>query len=160
MHTRGLVFTIDCGFPYARTRAPIEHLPEIGRLMGLFDQTHPQHFYRVEPQAQTYTITGDLWDYLYDRYREQRPQGVFIPFTLEMGSWLWIKKNPRQLTSRAGPFNPLRPHREQRIRRRHFTLFEFLRRSLGSTEAWLSPPEDRSQHRQQAFARWYAHDAR
>ena len=25
----------------------------------------------------------------------------FLPLTLEMGSWIWVKKNPRQLFSRS-----------------------------------------------------------
>ena len=42
---------------------------------------------------------------------------VFLPLTLEMGSWLWVKKNPRQLFSRHGIFNPLIEHRQQRVLR-------------------------------------------
>ena len=144
-------------FPYARTRDPIEHLPELGRLCALFDDTHPNHWYRIEPQAQAYTISGDLWDHLYDGYRQAQPEGVFLPLTLEMGSWLWVKKNLRQLTSRDGPFNPKAPHRERRIRRRHFTLLDFLWRAVASPSAWAElDPRTRTQARQQAFTRWYA----
>lgn len=143
-------------FPYARTRQPMEHLPELGALCDRLDRTHPNHVYRVEPQAQAYTISGDLWDYLYDAYREAKPNGVFVPLTLEMGSWMWVKKNLRQLTSRDGPFNPKAPHRERRIRRRHFTLLDFLWRCVGSPHAWIAGNEDdRVRARQRAFERWY-----
>jgi hypothetical protein len=143
-------------FPYARTREPIAHLAELGRVFELLDGTHPNHWYRIEPQAQAYTISGDLWDHLYDAYREAQPQGVFLPLTLEMGSWLWVKKNLRQLTSRDGPFNPKAPHRERRIRRRHFTLLDFLWRCVGSPAAWAQMDDDaRGEARNRAFARWY-----
>ena len=144
-------------FPYARTREPIEHLPELGRVSELLSSTHPNHWYRIEPQAQAYTISGDLWDHLYDNYRQAQPDGVFIPLTLEMGSWLWVKKNLRQLTSRDGPFNPKAPHRERRIRRRHFTLLDFLWRCVRSPGAWASmSAAERGEARQRAFQRWYA----
>ena len=144
-------------FPYARTRAPMHHLAEVGRIAELLDAAHPQHIYRIEPQAQAYTISGDLWDFMYDAYREANPVGTFVPLTLEMGSWLWVKKNPRQLTSRDGPFNPQRPHRERRIRRRHFTLLDFLWRCVASPSAWaVRSDEARAQSQRDAFARWYA----
>jgi hypothetical protein len=144
-------------FPYARTREPIEHLPEFGQLFALLDHTHPNHWYRIEPQAQAYTISGDLWDHLYDGYRRAQPEGVFLPLTLEMGSWLWVKKNLRQLASRDGPFNPKVPHRERRIRRRHFTLLDFLWRCVGSPESWAQMDlASRTAAREKAFARWYS----
>lgn len=153
----GFGFRDRLWFPYARSRVPIEHLAEVGRLAELLDATHPEHFYRIEPQAQAYTISGDLWDYLYDGYRAEQPEGVFVPLTLEMGSWQWVKKNPRQLASRVGPFNPQLPHREQRIRRRHFTLFDFLWRCVASPRAWARrSPEQRAQARSRAFERWYS----
>ncbi|MEM9456178.1 MAG: DUF2817 domain-containing protein [Myxococcota bacterium] len=153
----GFGFRDRLWFPYAHTRVPIDHLAEVGRIAELFDVTHPEHFYRIEPQAQAYTISGDVWDYLYDGYRDAQPEGSFVPLTLEMGSWQWVKKNPRQLISRVGPFNPQMPHREQRIRRRHFTLFDFLWRCVASPRAWAErSAEQRAEARWRAFDRWYA----
>lgn len=84
-----------------------------------------------------YLIKGDLWDYLCLEHQQIKAgTGLFLPMTLEMGSWLWLRKNPRHLFSRHGLFHPLLPHRRQRILRRHFTLFEFLFRSLLNPEAW------------------------
>lgn len=144
-------------FPYARTRQPLPNLAELGHLFERFDATHPNHVYRVEPQAQAYTISGDLWDHLYDEYRRAQPSGVFLPLTLEMGSWTWVRKNLRQLTSREGPFNPKAPHRERRIRRRHFTLLDFLWRCVCSPAPWHAwTPQERAEAHQRAFARWYA----
>jgi len=69
-------------FPYARTRKPFPHLAEVVGIKRLLDATLPHHVYRVEPQAQAYTIQGDLWDYLYDRQRALHPERVFVPLTL------------------------------------------------------------------------------
>ena len=78
-----------------------------------------------------------------------------MPLTLEMGSWLWVKKNPRQLFSRHGIFNPLIAHRQQRVLRRHMALLDFLGRAAASHSRWMPEPEDRDLHDRQARARWY-----
>src|SRR6185295_12711058 len=63
----------------------------------------------VEPTARSYTIAGDLWDYLYDRAVERGRR--LLPLTLEMGSWAWVRKNPIQALTALGRFNPIKPHR-------------------------------------------------
>jgi hypothetical protein len=143
-------------FPYARTTKPFPELAELHALKALFDRTYPNHFYQVEPQAKSYTTHGDVWDYLYDAYRAQTAHGVYMPLTLEMGSWLWVKKNPSQFFSTLGPFNPVMPHRKQRILRRHNTLFEFLIRSIQAPKKWAQLlPEARAEHEKLAMDRWY-----
>jgi hypothetical protein len=143
-------------FPYARTRRPFPHLPEMYALAELLDGTLPNHVYRTEPQAQTYTIQGDLWDHLYDAYAEARPEGTFLPLTLEMGSWSWVRKNPRQLINALGSFNPIKPHRRRRALRRHLMLFDFLIRAVASPAAWCQHPLDRREAlRDAAFRHWY-----
>jgi hypothetical protein len=142
-------------FPYARTRRPFHHLPEVFALGRLLDRTLPNHVYRLEPQAQTYTIQGDFWDYVYDAYRQARPDGVMLPLTLELGSWLWVKKNPRQLLSPLGSFNPMKPHRQRRILRRHLPLFELLVRAVASPAAWIAAGAEREALSEAAFRRWY-----
>lgn len=124
-------------FPYAKTREPFPQLAEVVALKQLLDKTYPHHIYCVEPQSRQYVTHGDLWDYLYDEFRAERPNSHFIPFTLELGSWLWVKKNWRQIFSRLGAFNPWLPHREQRALRRHMMLFDFLYRAVQSPERWV-----------------------
>ena len=97
---------------------------------------------------------GDLWDFLY-RKAAERPQCVFLPLTLEMGSWLWIKKNPRQLFSRHGIFNPLIEHRQQRVLRRHLTWLDFVARAASGCRRWLPEGAARERHREAALDRWY-----
>jgi len=141
-------------FPYARSTEPIEHLAEMHALKEIFFQTYSHHQYVYEPQSLQYLAHGDLWDHLYLQSL-QDPQRVFLPLTLEMGSWLWIKKNPRQLFSRLGIFNPLIEHRQQRVLRRHISLLDFLARAAASHALWLPQGAARAQHRAQALQEWY-----
>jgi len=141
-------------FPYAHTRAPIEHLAEMRALKEVFFQTYSHHQYVFEPQSLQYLAHGDLWDYLY-RQAGRDPARVFLPLTLEMGSWLWIKKNPRQLFSIKGIFNPLIEHRQQRVLRRHIALLDFLSRAAASHDLWLPTAESRARHHAQALEDWY-----
>lgn len=145
-------------FPYARSRLPMAHLPEMHALAEIFDQAYAHHNYVFEPQSRQYLTHGDVWDYLYDLGARQ-PGRVFLPMTLEMGSWLWVKKNPRQLFSRHGMFNPLIGHRQQRVLRRHLALLEFLARAASSHRRWRPREEERQAHREQAIRRWYLGEA-
>ncbi|RZI86681.1 MAG: zinc carboxypeptidase [Rubrivivax sp.] len=141
-------------FPHAHTSRPIEHLAELSALKGIFDRTHPHHRYVLEPQSRQYLAHGDLWDHLYLRAGAQ-PERTFLPLTLEMGSWLWVKKNPRQLFSRQGLFNPLIAHRQQRVLRQHVVWLDFAMRAAHSHRSWVPQGEARSRHRDQALADWY-----
>lgn len=55
-----------------------------------------------EPQSQQYLTHGDLWDHLYLRALTGHPGHLFLPLTLEMGSWLWVKKNPASCSTVTG----------------------------------------------------------
>ena len=125
-------------FPYAKTKQPIVDLPVVKKIQALLDGAYPFHIYKVEPQSASYTTHGDLWDFLYDRHLESRGGDgrIFLPWTLEMGSWLWVRKNPRQFVSTLGPFNPTEPHRYRRIMRRHTVLLEFFMRLVNSASGW------------------------
>lgn len=144
-------------FPFAHSRRPIGHLPELHALGEVMDQALLHHRYVLEPQSRQYLAHGDLWDHLYlDASRAPALAGrTFLPLTLEMGSWLWVKKNPLQLFSRHGIFNPQIEHRQRRVLRRHITLLDFLARAAGGHARWLPQGEHRRHHEQQALARWY-----
>ena len=141
-------------FPFAYKRAPISHLAEMQALTNIFVQSNHHHRYVIEPQSLQYLAHGDLWDHLYLQACAQS-QGVFLPLTLEMGSWLWVKKNPRQLFSRHGIFNPLIEHRQQRVLREHQLLLDFLSRAACGCRLWLPTPDTRAQHHAQALQDWY-----
>ncbi|HTY98409.1 MAG TPA: M14 family zinc carboxypeptidase [Rhodocyclaceae bacterium] len=164
LHARPFSLAIDCHsgfglhdriwFPYAHTPLPIEHLAEIHALKTAFDETYSNHNYLFEPQSRQYLAHGDIWDYLYRRTSAD-PARVFLPLTLEMGSWLWVKKNPRQIFSRHGIFNPLIGHRQQRVLRRHLSWLDFLGRAACGYRRWLPTGEERARHREAALELWY-----
>jgi hypothetical protein len=162
--TRRFGLTVDCHsgfgvndriwFPFAHTRAPIAQLAEMHALKDLLQETLCHHRYIFEPQSSQYLAHGDLWDHLYLR-SQQNPGQVFLPMTLEMGSWTWVKKNPRQFFSLLGIFNPLIEHRQQRVLRRHMPLLEFLVQAACGHPAWLPSAPEREQHRERAMSSWY-----
>ena len=164
LHTRPFSLALDCHsgfgmrdrlwFPYAHKRAPIPRLAQLHALHEIFQLSNTNHPYVFEPQSRQYLTHGDLWDHLCLR-AHARPDRVFLPLTLEMGSWLWVKKNPRQLFSLRGMFNPLIAHREQRVLRRHLPLLDFVMRATTAWDRWLPQGEDAERHRALAMARWY-----
>jgi hypothetical protein len=139
-------------FPFAHTARPIEQLPEIHALCETMDETLLHHRYLIEPQSHQYLTHGDLWDHLVLEAPAGRP---FLPLTLEMGSWLWVRKNPRQLFSRHGLFNPMIEHRQQRVLRRHLVWLDFITRAAFSHARWLPSGAQREAQRALALARWY-----
>lgn len=143
-------------FPYAHTAKPFPNLAEFHALKALFEQSYPNHNYVIEPQSRQYLAHGDLWDHFYLRARaDGGAERVFLPLTLEMGSWLWVKKNPRQLFSRQGLFNPRPGHRMHRILRRHLIWLDFLARVACGWENWLPHGDARLSHKKLALVEWY-----
>jgi hypothetical protein len=168
LHGRDFSLALDCHsgfgmrdrvwFPYAHRRTPIAHLEHLHALHEIFTQSNNQHRYIFEAQSRQYLAHGDLWDHLYLRAcaREDAADKVFLPLTLEMGSWLWVKKNPRQLFSRHGIFNPLIAHRQQRVLRGHLPLLDFVMRAGGAWRNWLPKGDARVVRRVAAMEQWYA----
>ncbi len=154
-------------FPYAHTVQPVPHLAELHALHRIYAQSQPHHHYIFEPQSVQYLTHGDLWDHLYQLSLHSLGDApspadapVFLPLTLEMGSWLWIKKNPRQLFNRHGIFNPLIGHRHQRVLRRHTPWLDFLMRATASHTRWRPAADERELHHRQGLARWYPEQPR
>jgi hypothetical protein len=144
-------------FPYAKTKKPFPNVAEVFALKLMLDRTYPNHVYIVEPQAAQYTAHGDLWDFLYDEQRKNEKGNFFLPLTLEMGSWIWAKKDLRQIFSVLGAFNPMKPHRLQRTLRRHLLFLDFLHRAVISSNEWLGMPKEKKDPlKRRALELWYA----
>ena len=161
--TRPFTLALDCHsgfgmrdriwFPHANTRSPFERLAETHALVRRFDSVHPHHPYVFEPQSRQYLTHGDLWDYLCaDPAARAR---IFVPLTLELGSWRWIRKSPRQLLSRLGIFNPMPADRRERVRRNHLLWMAFLCRAAQTWREWLPEGERRREHEREARALWF-----
>ena len=151
-------------FPYAKTRRPWPNIHNALALTQLFESSYPNHdIYLFEPQANSYTTHGDLWDFIYDQYVSANggidSSSCYLPLTLELGSWLWLKKNPSRLFNRhsmldySSLFNPMLPHRHARILRRHLTFFEFLLSAVRSMGDWQCSMGDELYY--EALNRWY-----
>lgn len=138
MHS-GFGFQDQLWFPFAYTKKEFPQLKEMYSLFRLFEKSFPHHIYKIEPQSKNYLTHGDLWDYAFLNLKTENQ--IFIPLTLEMGSWIWVKKNPLQLFSKTGLFNPIKNHRIQRTLRRHRPLFDFLLHGLASKETWTNHSE-------------------
>ncbi|MCB9779337.1 MAG: DUF2817 domain-containing protein [Alphaproteobacteria bacterium] len=133
----GFGFRDRLWYPYARQVGGFPRMAEVRRLAGLLERTAPHHIYVVEPQSNSYTTHGDLWDHLFDQHVAERGEGTpWVPWTLEMGSWQWVRKNPRQALQRFGAFNPVLPHRYARVMRRHVGLIDLMLSWVRNPEAW------------------------
>lgn len=143
-------------FPLANSQKPFPDIAEMFALKNLFDTTFPNHVYRIEPCSLAYTISGDLWDHLYLENKASNSKNVFLPICLEMGSWLWLRKNPIQIFSSMGLFHPMNIHRHKRILRRHLTLIDFLHRAVLSHERWTTiSPMHRKELEASAYDYWW-----
>jgi hypothetical protein len=162
----GFGFKDRIWFPYAYRRRPLTAIDKLMALRLLLDKTYPNHHYTFEPQALSYTARGDLWDYLYKRHKHSQKvnkqqqnsnhaEALFIPLTLEMGSWNWVKKRPLQMFSATGLFNPIVPHRHSRVLRRHIMLFDFLCSAAVGFEQWLPAQSEQAELVRAAKSLWY-----
>ncbi|WP_111496900.1 M14 family zinc carboxypeptidase [Marinobacter bohaiensis] len=141
-------------FPYAYRRRPMRKIASVLALKLLWEQAYPNHTYAFEPQSRHYLTHGDLWDYFYKTFNRAE-SGGFIPLTLEMGSWRWIRKRPRQLLRLEGFFNPMVPHRHQRVLRSHLSFIDFLLRAAANHGNWLPSAAEEPMLREAAIMHWY-----
>ena len=141
-------------FPYAYRRRPMRRIASVMALKLTWEQAYPNHAYRFEPQSRHYLTHGDLWDHFYKQINRDNT-GVFLPLTLEMGSWRWIRKRPRQLLRLQGLFNPMVPHRHKRVLRSHLSWMDFLLNAAASHENWLPTGDQESMLREAAIMHWY-----
>lgn len=133
----GFGFKDQLWFPFANSQKPFTQINELYLFFELFKKTHPYHIYKIERQSKVYLTHGDIWDYCFLNLKKENQ--IYLPLTLEMGSWIWVKKNPLQLFSKTGLFNPIKEHRVNRTLRRHRPLFDFILHSLASHQVWTNP---------------------
>ena len=147
----GFGFQDRLWFHYAFKREPLENLAEVYALFKVMNKTYPHLTYHFEPQTHHYSTHGDLWDYLYQQSLDYGT--TFLPLTLEMGSWRWVRKNPMQVFSALGLFHPIKPHRVQRTL--HTIFMEFLIRAVRAYNTWNPTAESRDQYTEAELKHWY-----
>lgn len=123
-------------YPWSTSTVPFPREENVLKIKSMLEEAYPFHVYTVEHQSINYSNHGDLWDWIYQSYEALNPDGYFLPLTLEMGSWLWVKKNPMQVLSWDGLFNPIKKHRYARTMRRHHQLLELLLKASRYHESW------------------------
>ncbi|QSX38643.1 DUF2817 domain-containing protein [Shewanella sedimentimangrovi] len=139
-------------FPYACHHRPGREIARIFRFWQLFEDSYSHHcHYHCGPQSAVYRTHGDIWDWL---SQDDSPVPL-LPFTLEMGSWAWVRKNPRQLFNFAGLFNPQKQHRHHRILRRHTILMQFMLELAHSRLLEQLSPAQLTGFREQGVKLWY-----
>ncbi len=124
-------------YPFAKSNEEFPKISYIKNMEKLFNNSLPYHIYTIEPQSNHYTTHGDLWDYIYEEFESQKSSNTFIPWTLEMGSWIWLKKNPWQIFSSQGLFNPMKRHRYERTMRRHYALIDYFSALSSNYKSWV-----------------------
>jgi hypothetical protein len=127
-------------YPFARSDEEFPRMDLVEKFRNLLDRSHPNHVYVLEAQSKNYTTAGDLWDYIFDLHVASfgLEEKVFLPWTLEIGSWIWIRKNPLQLFSSMGLFNPIKEHRFRRTMRRHRSLLDLFFLATKNHKTWLT----------------------
>lgn len=150
----GFGFKDRLWIPYAYRKRPSSKVANYFALYQLWQQTYPHNNYVFEPQSRQYTTHGDLWDHVGKIIRKQSKQ-PFLSLTLEMGSWNWVRKRPRQLFSYQGLFNPNVEHRWARVQRSHLVLFDFLTKVTQNHDNWLPTFDTKNHLRKAAIHHWY-----
>lgn len=149
----GFGWTNRIWFPYAYSDKRIPDFAEVYAMRSIFRSAYPYHVhYIIEPQSVSYTTHGDVWDHLYLQ-AGQHP-GSFLPLTLEMGSWMWVRQSPWQLFYRLGLFNPISEHRRKHVLRQHLVLMNFLLHCADSWQRWTPRRHERDAYLEQAEAHW------
>lgn len=89
---------------------------------------HP--LYRIEPMALSYQTHGDLWDYAlldFEKRQKEKPgKSLFLPFTLEIGTWQELKKSPSRLFTPEKIFNPPKSSRKAYLKEHRQLIWDFL----------------------------------
>lgn len=142
-------------FPYAHHKHPPSNLAHYYLLYRLFRKSYPHYeLYQFEPQWHQYTTHGDFWDWMLMQHQAQSSL-PFLPLTLELGSWLWVKKNPIQMLRFSQLFHPTKPHRIKRVQRRHGTFLSYLIQVLNNDLIANLASEDEEKYKQKALKLWY-----
>jgi Zinc carboxypeptidase len=131
--------------PWAKQKGNPPHWDQYVAFKQVLDSTLRQHVYKFEQQSESYCTHGDIWDLLASDFALQRTkESVYLPLTLEVGSWIWLKKAPTNAFRLGGLFNPLEPHREKRVLRRHLSFLNLLLQVTANFKQVFLPDADRT----------------
>jgi hypothetical protein len=117
-------------WPYSYSKTRVPHAAVFQLVAAELSQRHP--LYRIEPMSLSYQTHGDLWDRAlieFEAAKERKliaRQQIFLPLTLEIGTWREIKKNPLRIASKEKIFNPPPQSRKSYLRQHRQLLWDLI----------------------------------
>ena len=139
----GFGMTDHIWWPYAKSQ---EKCPDDALYMKLaqyLKEEKNHQSYKFGPQSETYTINGDLWDRLYEKYRKEKAdadqnwKARFLPVTLEIGTWSDITGDPLKIFRKRGIFNPSRDNKHDIIMKHRHFLSDLVRLASSRLKDWV-----------------------
>ncbi len=111
-------------WPYSFSKRRVPHAAVFEHMAAELAGRHPM--YRIEPMSLSYMTHGDLWDRALLEFEAAKQKGIiarkslFLPLTLEIGTWQELRNNPMRMLKKQRIFNPppqsrkayMREHRE------------------------------------------------
>ncbi len=117
-------------WPYSFSKRPVYQSQVFESIAGELRVKHPD--YRIEPMSLSYQTHGDLWDKALLRFEEKqqnlarRKKSLFLPLTLEIGTWQELRKNPGRLLSKQKIFNPPARNRKEFLKEHRQLLWDLI----------------------------------
>lgn len=126
-------------YPYGKTLRAYEDEYLARRLARFLKVTNPFHSYKIEKQSDSYLINGDIWDYLYDGFKEVNTDKArkFLPWTLEIGSWSWLLSQPQKIFQAKGLFHTTNSSKYAVVMRKHWGLLNFFKNMTVHHQSWV-----------------------
>ena len=117
-------------WPYSYSKRRIPHSAVFERMASELAERHP--LYRIEPMSLSYQTHGDLWDRALIEFEADKKEGrlprknLFLPLTLEIGTWDELKKNPFRVLRKQKIFNPPPQSRKAYLREHRQLIWDIL----------------------------------
>jgi hypothetical protein len=123
-------------YPYGKSMNPYPDELLARKMARYFKVTNPFHNYKFEKQSDSYLIHGDMWDYMYDQFKEKKTSTKFLPWTLEIGSWSWWLSKPHRLLNFSRMFHTNDTRKYNRVMRKHWGLLDFFKDMTIHHKTW------------------------
>ncbi len=124
-------------YPYGKTLNPMPDEAIARKLARYFKVSHPFHKYIFEKQSDSYMIHGDMWDYMYDKFKALDKDSKFIPFTLEIGTWSWLLSRPHRIFNISRLFHTDDSVKYSHLMRKHWGLLDFFKDMTVHHKTWI-----------------------
>lgn len=124
-------------YPYGKSMKPFADEALARKMARYFKVSHPFHHYKVEKQSDSYMIHGDMWDHMYDSFKDKNTESKFLPWTLEIGSWSWLLSRPYRIFNTGGLFHTDESAKYSYLMRKHWGLLDFFKDMTIHHKAWV-----------------------